>query len=412
MVESPLPGSSNTFFIKTRSGKMGVLQLIGFAPTIVVRAKYPGASPKVIEETVARPIEQEIRGVENLANLSSRSGDDGVMEMTVTFKPGTDESNAQALVQNRVSKAQAKLPEVVRSRVTTVKASPDLKNALGVNIRYKLLHNDKSDSRLEDNATDQSSEAASTGVDAGARSRTTPSPVPANVIVPSDFQAILPDGGRVTLLGCCENPSLTHSWWSPKGILLQTRPYDSLNASVVPMPGFVAREFAVQLESAAADASADWVFDPAASTAGGAAPTKGGSNVNNLRAIAAEIPGDARTVDVRFGIANGDWRSVAEKTIGPNGDGTTAAGKSGGSVLFAPSTKTVDQLQQLVSHDISGRAVRLVLVNQRGKTFLPVRTTSGSAGNLQQLQATFNTAAMEDVHRVELQVRDYHWLGE
>src|SRR2546427_5709790 len=33
-------------------------------PTVVVRAVYPGANPKVLAETVATPIEQEVNGVE------------------------------------------------------------------------------------------------------------------------------------------------------------------------------------------------------------------------------------------------------------------------------------------------------------------------------------------------------------
>lgn len=33
-------------------------------PTVVVTANYPGANPKVIAETVATPLEQEINGTE------------------------------------------------------------------------------------------------------------------------------------------------------------------------------------------------------------------------------------------------------------------------------------------------------------------------------------------------------------
>lgn len=96
-------------------------------PTIVVRAMYPGASPEVIADTVATPIEQEVNGVEDMLYMSSQSTVDGVMQLTVTFKLGTDLDKAQVLVQNRVSTAEARLPEDVRRLgVTTIKASPDL----------------------------------------------------------------------------------------------------------------------------------------------------------------------------------------------------------------------------------------------------------------------------------------------
>jgi len=96
-------------------------------PSVVVRAQYPGANPQVIAETVATPLEEAINGVENMLYMSSQATTDGLMTLTVTFKLGTDPDKAQQLVQNRVARAEARLPEEVkRLGVVTIKSSVDL----------------------------------------------------------------------------------------------------------------------------------------------------------------------------------------------------------------------------------------------------------------------------------------------
>ncbi|MEO8225769.1 MAG: efflux RND transporter permease subunit, partial [Gammaproteobacteria bacterium] len=96
-------------------------------PTIVVRATYPGATPEVIADTVASPIEEEINGVEGMLYMTSSSTSDGAMTLTITFAIGTDLNTAQVLVQNRVAIAESRLPEDVRRLgVVTQKSSPDL----------------------------------------------------------------------------------------------------------------------------------------------------------------------------------------------------------------------------------------------------------------------------------------------
>ena len=113
-------------------------------PTVIVTARYPGANPEVIAETVASPLEQAINGVENMIYMSSQSTADGVMQLTVTFDLGTDLDKAQVLVQNRVAQTLAKLPEETqRIGVVTEKSSPNitlLVHLIATDARYDMLY--------------------------------------------------------------------------------------------------------------------------------------------------------------------------------------------------------------------------------------------------------------------------------
>jgi multidrug efflux pump len=113
-------------------------------PTVVVRANFPGANPKVIGETVAAPLEQAITGVEGMLYMSSQATADGKMTLTVTFALGTDLDNAQVQVQNRVTRTQPKLPEeVTRIGITVDKSSPELTMVVHLTSpddRYDMLY--------------------------------------------------------------------------------------------------------------------------------------------------------------------------------------------------------------------------------------------------------------------------------
>lgn len=113
-------------------------------PSVQVAASFPGANPSVIAETVATPLEEAISGVDDMLYMSSLATADGQLSLTVTFEIGTDVDLAQQLVQNRVSQALPRLPEVTRSLgVTVVKSSPDLTMVVHLTSpsgRYDMLY--------------------------------------------------------------------------------------------------------------------------------------------------------------------------------------------------------------------------------------------------------------------------------
>ncbi len=127
-------------------------------PNIRVTATYPGASAEAVEQSVATPIEQEVNGVDRLIYMKSSNTSDGRMLLDVNFEVGTDQDIANVLTQNRVSSAQARLPqEVIQQGVTVKKQSPSilmvislyspndsydanfLVNYAGINLRDRLL---------------------------------------------------------------------------------------------------------------------------------------------------------------------------------------------------------------------------------------------------------------------------------
>ena len=96
-------------------------------PSVQVTATYPGANAKVVADSVAAPIEQQVNGVENMMYMSSQCTNDGAYNLTITFDLGTDLNTAQVLVQNRVALATAQLPQEVQVQgVNTKKKSPSI----------------------------------------------------------------------------------------------------------------------------------------------------------------------------------------------------------------------------------------------------------------------------------------------
>jgi multidrug efflux pump subunit AcrB len=97
----------------------------GPLPAITVEASYPGASARVVADTVAAPIEKQLKGIDKGLHVWSRCTDEGKCVVTVTFKRGTKLALAEVQARNRVALALPTLPDVVKAGNVTVREAPD-----------------------------------------------------------------------------------------------------------------------------------------------------------------------------------------------------------------------------------------------------------------------------------------------
>ena len=100
-------------------------------PAIAITATYPGASAKILEDTVTQVIEQKMKGLDRLSYIASRSESNGSVTITLTFENGTDPDTAQVQVQNKLALATPLLPTQVQQQgVQVVKSSTNFLNIL------------------------------------------------------------------------------------------------------------------------------------------------------------------------------------------------------------------------------------------------------------------------------------------
>ncbi|NHN88145.1 efflux RND transporter permease subunit [Acetobacter conturbans] len=104
--------------------RMPIAQYPSIAPPqVAITVTYPGASAETVNNTVVRPILQQMFGLDHLEYIAAQSYASGQMEIDLTFEQGTDPDIAQVQVQNKLQLAQPKLPtEVTAQGLTIAKA--------------------------------------------------------------------------------------------------------------------------------------------------------------------------------------------------------------------------------------------------------------------------------------------------
>ena len=91
-------------------------------PVVRISASYPGADAQTVTQAVATPIEQELNGTPGMIYMESSSSNSGGFSATVTFDISVDPDLAAVDIQNRLKKAEARLPaEVVQNGISVEK---------------------------------------------------------------------------------------------------------------------------------------------------------------------------------------------------------------------------------------------------------------------------------------------------
>ena len=224
------------------------------------------------------------------------------------------------------------------------------------------------------------------------------------------WEARLPSGVTVELLGVAENPSKDQPWWQPHGSPLAERPYDWLGASVAVDKDEMAREFAVRLSNTPSEpVGVRWRVDPSLASSLRGRPELAASAAD-VRGVAVGIPASQPTADVHVGVAAGAWQTFAESQA----RGDVVGGKA--NVIFSPAEEEDASTTITVTHDLigahgEGPQVRVVAVGLGGREHHSERSRFGRAGKLSQLTVTFSKLSLKEVQAFHLQARPYQWAA-
>ncbi len=219
------------------------------------------------------------------------------------------------------------------------------------------------------------------------------------------FEARLPSGITVQLLGVSENPSQGRPWWRPDGSPLPQRPYDAFKGRVFADESHVAREFAVLLHNLLSEPVGTRLeFRPAYSAAATGHPRLAPGYAGKLDAMAVSLPAQA-TVTVRFGVADGPWTTVRES----NGN-TGAVGTNKLSTVFSQAVEMGGSVAISVSHNINGPESRVIAIGKDGREYTASSVSGGGAGDFHQIMVAFSELSLRDVEKFCLQTRPYQWV--
>src|SRR6476619_6387562 len=82
-------------------------------PSVVVAISFPGASAKILVDSVLVIMERAINGVPDMRDMTSAATSACEAAITIIFEPGTDPNVAVLNVNNRIQIVKNRLPPIV-----------------------------------------------------------------------------------------------------------------------------------------------------------------------------------------------------------------------------------------------------------------------------------------------------------
>ncbi|WP_313814688.1 efflux RND transporter permease subunit [Glutamicibacter sp.] len=112
-------------------------------PQIAVMATEPGASPEVIDQQVAEPLETALQAVEGLESSTATSSA-GFTRIALIFEYGTDMDRARSQVERAIANAKPNLPEDVEPTAIagSIADLPVIQMAVSSDQSLEQLHDD------------------------------------------------------------------------------------------------------------------------------------------------------------------------------------------------------------------------------------------------------------------------------
>jgi hypothetical protein len=218
------------------------------------------------------------------------------------------------------------------------------------------------------------------------------------VSTPGPFHVELPAGVSVDILGMSEHPNKGKTWWGPNG---------------GPVPAPYAGEFHGSVSSflsSTREVAIRWHLPPEKNFTTrwgiiGCSAWAGGT-INDVAAAAVALPGGSKTCTYLFGVAAGEWETVAES----DGETYSYEGKKDHGFAFTPAYQKDDGVIITISHNVLKKDLRIVALDKHGK-FLANGDAHGGGGSAGFVQSTglFNGLKVADIKGYQLQARDFHW---
>jgi len=231
----------------------------------------------------------------------------------------------------------------------------------------------------------------------------------------SEWEATLPNGVTVKLIGICEHPSTGKQWWQPNGVLLDSAPYELIGEEMLPQNNYNSYEFVADIEGHQ-EFTLKWGIQHCGLVIGGNIIPQGEKEeFHNLRVIATEIPKEYDNTNVHVGISIWEWET---KAIYKGFAMSAQGGKDGGIIFHQPYEKdgttvlvvAMDNPSRKIGLLLMEMDVRGVAIDKKGHLHIGQTRRFGTTQGIFSFEFWFRDIRTSDIDHFELQTRPCEWI--